>query len=197
MQAPETGNSGSVGATHVGEGWDIGKVLPVFIPAWFVESAPWPGPFIDLPATNVALAWAMVLADDIMCYVPHQTQREWEAQGVDWRARALQNLRELSRQPLGTGALFRDDGETWLISLMYPDGLGPSRLLLTRELERLFPHGYQVALPERNRAFAFARDLDREDADTVENLVERCYLGSDQRLSPGIFDPADLLGEPG
>ena len=175
-------------------GWDIGKVLPVFIPAWFVEDAVWPGPYVILPTAGVALAWAKPQPGETLRYVLHETQEEWEAQSVDWKARALQNLRQVSEEPLGTGALFRENGETWLISLMYPDGLGPSRLLLTAELERMFPKGYRVALPERDRAFAFARDLDRDDADTVENLLERSYSGSGQRLSLGIFEPDDLLG---
>jgi hypothetical protein len=119
---------------------------------------------------------------------------KWEAQYIDWRAQALRNLRELSEAPLGTGALFRENGETWLISLMYSDGLGPSRLLLSAELKQLFPNGYRVALPERDRAFAFARNLDREDADTVENLVERSYSGSGRPLSLAIFEPDDLCG---
>ena len=176
------------------EDGDIGDVLPVFIPASFVEDAVWPGPCIVLPAGGVALTWAVPLPGENLRYLLHETQREWEAQSFDWRARALQNLRELSEDPLGTGALFRENGDTWLISLMYPDGLGPSRLLLSDELERVFPKGYRVALPERDRAFAFARDLDREDADTVENLVERSYSGSGRPLSLRIFEPAELLG---
>jgi hypothetical protein len=184
-----------LGETPFGlEGRDIAKVLPVFIPTSFVEAAVWPGPYAILPAPGVALAWAIPLPGDTLRYVLHEKQQDWEAQGIDWKARALQNLRELSGEPLGTGALFRENGETWLISLMYPDGLGPSRLLLAAELERLFPKGYRVALPERDRAFAFARDLDREDADTVENLVERSYSGSGRPLSVGIFEPNDLLG---
>jgi hypothetical protein len=176
------------------ESRDAGKVLPVFIPASFVEIAEWPGPYTILRAPGVALVWAIPLPGDTLRYVLHEKQRQWEAQGIDWKARALQNLRELSGEPLGTGALFRENGETWLISLMYPDGLGPSRLLLAAELEQLFPQGYRVALPECDRAFAFARDLDPEDSDTVENLVERSYSGSGRPLSRTIMEPVDLLG---
>jgi hypothetical protein len=172
---------------------DIGKVVPLFIPSSFVETGAWVGPYSILRAGGVALVWAVLLPGDSIRYVLHQMQREWEARGIDWRTRALRNLRELSPEPLGTGALFRDDGETWLLSLMHNDGLGPSRLLLGDELERVFPKGYRVALPERDRGFAFARDLDHEDADTVENLIQRSYSSSGQPLSPAIFEPDDLL----
>src|ERR1700733_2809064 len=127
---------------------DIGAVLPVFIPSSFVETAGgWPGPCEVLQARGIALAWAVPLGGDTTAYVLHETQREWEAQGIDWKARALQNLRELSLEPLAAGALFRDNGEIWLLSLMHSDGLGPSRLLLADQLERVFPNGYLVALP--------------------------------------------------
>jgi hypothetical protein len=173
---------------------DIGAVLPVFIPASFLESAGgWPGPCEVLQARDIALAWAVPLANDITAYILHETQREWEAQGIDWKARALQNLRDLSPEPMGTGSLFRDNGETWLISLMHADGLGPSKLLLTDQLERLFPKGYRVALPERSRGFAFSTELDPVDADTIENLIHGCYAKGDRPLSCGIFDPNHLL----
>jgi hypothetical protein len=173
---------------------DIGAVLPVFIPSSFVAAAGgWPGPCEVLQAADIALAWAVPLTCDTTAYILYETEREWEAQGIDWKARALENLRALTPEPVGTGALFRDNGETWLISLMHADGLGPSRLLLADQLERMFPKGYRVALPERSRAFAFSADLDREDFDTVETLIRRSYATGERPLSCGIFEPNHLL----
>ncbi len=175
------------------EDLDSSKVVPVFIPSSFVEDADWAGPYTTLRAQSVALTWAVLLPGEAIRYVLHEMQREWEARGIDWKARALKNLHELSPEPLGTGALFRDDGETWLISLMYSDGLGPSRLLLTDQLEGLFPNGYRVALPERSRGFAFSAELDLEDADTVESLIHNSYSKGERPLSPEIFEPSNLL----
>jgi hypothetical protein len=146
-----------------------------------------------LRATDVALAWAELSDCGVLQFLTRENQRQWEARGVDWRTQAFQNLRKVSAEPLGTGALFREDGQVWLISLMHADGLGPARLLLTDELARIFPAGYGVALPERNRAFAFTHDLDRVDRDTVENLVERSYSNSEWPLSPRIFGPGELI----
>jgi hypothetical protein len=171
----------------------LSLVVPVFIPSSFVEAGAWPGPYSTLRARGVALAWAALLPDEAVRYVLHDMQCEWETHGIDWKARALQNLRERSPQPLGSGALFRDNGETWLISLMHSDGMGPSRLLLSDELERLFPKGYRVAMPECNRGFAFSVELDDVDADIVENLVQVGYSKGARPLSPEIFLPNDLL----
>ena len=156
----------------------LSRLLPVFLPSALVEAGSWSGPCAILQAPGIAQAWALLSTDGDIQYVDTLMQREWEAQGVDWKYRAVRNLHDSSPEPLGTGALFRDNGETWLISLMYPDGLGPSRLLLTGALERIFPRGYQVALPECTRAFAFARQLDREDRDTLENLIQRSFTSA-------------------
>jgi hypothetical protein len=175
------------------EDLDVTQMVPLFIPSSFVAAADWPGPYASLRARSIALTWAVLLPDGGIRYIPHGMRREWESRGIDWKALALENLRDLSPEPLGTGALFRDNGEIWLISLMYSDGLGPSRLLLSDQLERVFPNGYRVSLPERSRGFAFAAELDLEDADTVESLIHNSYSKGERPLSPEIFEPHDLL----
>ncbi len=172
---------------------DIFRVVPVFIPASFVEFGTWPGPYSLLRAPGIALTWAARSPDQTIQYVLHEMQQEWERRGIQWRSRAIQNLRELSTEPIATGTLYRDNGDVWLISMMHADGFGPSRLLLSEELERAFPNGYRVALPERSRGFAFSSDLDLEDADTIDNLIRRCHSTGERPLSTGIFEPNDLL----
>lgn len=181
------------GSAFTPEGLSISQLLPVFVPAACVGSARCPGPYWMLGAQGIVETWAVLLWSNEIRPITSAIEQAWDAQGIDWKARALQNLGELSPPPLATGALLRDDGDTWLISLKYPDGLAASRLLLHDELARLFPAGYRVALPESNRAFAFARDLDREDIDTVQNLVRRSHAMSTRPLSPEILDPEDLL----
>jgi hypothetical protein len=180
------------GSVRTPEDLPLSQLLPVFVPAACIGTAGCPGPYAVLGAPGIVETWALLLAGDAIRPLTSAIQQAWDEQGIDWKARALQNLGELSPPPLATGALLRDDGDTWLISLKYPDGLAGSRLLLHDELMRLFPAGYQLALPESNRAFAFARDLDREDVDTVQNLVRRSHSMSARPLSPEIFDPEDL-----
>ncbi len=181
------------GSAYGPEGLPISQLLPVFVPAACVGTARCPGLYSVLGAHGIVETWAVLLDGVTVRPVTNAIQQAWDAHGLDWKSRALQNLRELSPPPFATGALLRDDGDTWLISLKYPDGLAASRLLLHDELVRLFPAGYRVAMPESNRAFAFARDLDREDIDTVQNLVRKSHSTSARPLSPDIFDPEDLL----
>jgi hypothetical protein len=180
------------GSARTPEGLSISQLVPVFVPAGCIGTARCPGPYSVLKAQGIVETWAVPLSGDAMQPVTSAIEQTWDAQGVDWKARALRNLDELSPPPLATGALLREHGEIWLISLKYADGLAASRLLLHDELARQFPGGYRVALPETSRAFAFARDLDREDLDTVQNLVRRSYSLSAQPLSAEIFDPEDL-----
>jgi hypothetical protein len=182
-------------SAHGLKGALAGKIVPVFVAASLVKEGAWPGPHSILPAGDVALVWAIYRRGRPFEYVNDGWRREWEEQGIYWKARALENLRRVSPHPLATGALLRDEGEPWLISLFDPDGLAPSRVLLRDDLTRLFPAGYRVALPESQRAFAFARDLDPEDADTVESLVRRSYAASQRPLSNKILDPLDLQPE--
>lgn len=181
---------GSSGPTL--EALPLSQLLPALVPATDVGTARCPGPYAVLRAHGIVETWAVLLSGDAIRPITGAIEQPWNAQGIDWKSRALENLRALSPPPLATGALLRDDGDTWLISLQYPDGLAASRLLLHDELARLFPSGYRVALPESNRAFAFARDLDREDIDTVQNLVRRSFSASARPLSPEILDPEDL-----
>ena len=180
------------GPARTPRGLPISQLLPVFVPAACAGTARCPGPYSALEAHGIVLTWAVLLSSGEIRPLTSAAGQAWDVQGIDWKARALQNLRELSPPPFATGALLRDDGDTWLISLQYPDGLAASRLLFDDEIARLFPAGYRVALPESNRAFAFARDLDREDIDTVQSLVRRSYSASARPLSPEIFAPEDL-----
>jgi hypothetical protein len=167
------------------------EVVPLLVPSASVENGAWPGPYEQLGAKGVVLAWGCISRAVTEQHLLHELREQWEAQGVDWKSQALENLRRLGQEP--TGVLFRDDGEVWLVSFMHQDGLGPSRLLLRDYLEQIFPKGYRVAMPERNRGFAFAVDLDSVDADTVENLIHNSYSKGEHPLSPGIFAPDDLL----
>lgn len=174
-------------------GLDVASVVPVFIPSTFIVDGSWPGPYEPLPADRLALAWAILTPGHSTQYVLRETQQRWETEGIDWRTQALENLRERSADPCGAAALFRENSETWLISLKYADGLGSSRLLLADRLQSVFPKGYRVAAPELNRAFAFAAHLDDEERDMLQNLIHRSYSRSEQPLSPEILEPHALF----
>jgi hypothetical protein len=172
---------------------DTTRIAPVFVPAAFFAAGNWCGPHARLRAPEIGLTWAVLLPDQTMRYVDFGMKEHWDALGLDWKALALQNLAEHSGDTLGTHALRRSNGEVYGVGLMHPDGIGPSRLLLRDQLARLFPGGYQVALPEMSCAFAFSVELERNEMATVQQLVADCFQKGTRPLAPGIHAPEDLL----
>jgi hypothetical protein len=173
---------------------DTSSIFPIFTPTSFFSSGNWPGPFVTLRAREIGLTWVVLHQDQAMRYVDFGMQAYWDAQGIDWKAVALRNLAQHSGD---VHALRREGGEIYAVALMYPDGLGPSRLLLRERLCAVFPGGYQVALPEMSCALAFAASLSQGEKSTIDDLVDRCYRQGTRPLAPGIYSPEDLLPEAG
>ena len=71
-----------------------------------------PGPFSVLQAHGIVETWAVLLSGDTIRPMTSAIRQTWEAEGIDWRARALENLRELSPPPLAT--------ETWIAKTSIP-----------------------------------------------------------------------------
>src|SRR5882724_2169300 len=77
---------------------DIRKLYPMFAPASFFQSGRWPGPYILPGAEGVGLTWALELPAASMRYLDQSMRAHWEADGVDWKAVALANLDEISKE---------------------------------------------------------------------------------------------------
>jgi hypothetical protein len=168
-------------------------IAPVFVPSSFFALGNWPGPHINLAAKGIGLTWAVLLPGQSMRYVDFGMQEYWDVHSVDWKALALGNLMGRSGEELGTHAFRRGDGEIYGLAFMHPDGIGPSRLLLTDWLSAKFPSGYQVALPEMSCALAFSTTLDTAELAEIQNIVDNCYRNGTRPLAPGIYSPNEIL----
>ena len=174
---------------------DTGKIAPAFVPASFFALGNWPGPYVKLRTPEIGLAWIVLLPAQSMRYVDFAMKEHWEGQGLDWKALALRNLEEHSGENPGSHALRRANGDVYGVAFMFPDGIGPSRLLMREQLAAFFPGGYRVALPERSCAFAFSIGLEGKELATIQDLVDNCYQKGTRPLAPGTFSPDDLLPE--
>jgi len=174
--------------------FEIDDLRPVIAPASFFEGSAWPGPFTRLGSSPFGLTWAVLQPAQTMIYVTPALQAHWEAEGFDWRARALHNLaRELS--PTWTHELNRAEGDIYAVAMMHLDGVGPSRLLLRQPLQELFPDGYRFAVPEMSCAFAFSTHLDPSEQTRVAGLIGSCYREGARPVAAGAFEP-EILGYP-
>jgi hypothetical protein len=174
---------------------DTAHLLPVFAPAAFFAAGAWCGPHIRLRTGDLGLTWAVLQPDAIMRYVNHDMQAHWDTQGIDWKKLAMRNLAAATNDQDGAQTLCRADGHVYAIAFMYEDGFGTSRLLLRDGLERMFPEGYGVALPERSCGFAFSVNLSAEETGNVMDTVDDCFRDGAYPLVPGSYAASDLLPE--
>jgi hypothetical protein len=174
------------------EEMDIRKLFPLFAPASFFETGGWPGPFVLPAAKGVGITWGLDLGEGGRRYVDRTMGAHWQELGVDWKAAALTNLVHASSERLYTHGLTRTNGELFAVAMLHTDGWGPSRLLLTEELERLFPEGYRVAVPEMSCGLALSRKLEMSEEATVYDIVAKCYGEGNRPVARGIFDPAEM-----
>jgi len=175
------------------EALPIGDLFPLFTPAGFYELGNWPGPFEILTVPGLALTWATELPNQMMLYLTHSTAALWEKQGIDWKDVAMQNLAKRSEPMLATGQFCRDGGDHFALVFMHDDGYGPSRLLFRERLEKLFPRGYLVALPEMSCGLAIAADATESEMRKMEEVVAKCHNDGTRPLVPGIHYPAQLV----
>jgi hypothetical protein len=173
---------------------DIAEVLPIFVPSSFFAHGNWVGPFSRLRAPGIGLTWSVPMPNQTMRYVDHEMKRHWEAQQLDWKTLAMNNLsRQTNENPGGVRERRSPANEPYSIAFMFEDGYGPSRLLLRESLALRFPAGYRVAMPEMSCGFAFAKDLPEEELAMVQGVIDHCYRNGTRRFVPGSYDPDDLL----
>jgi hypothetical protein len=172
---------------------DIADVLPIFVPGPFFDGGKWMGPLSRLRAAEIGLTWSVLQPNQTMRYVDPAMKEHWEAQGIDWKEAAMENLSRVTQGWPGLGRLDRPDGELAAVSFMCEDGYGPSRLLFRTSISTWFPQGYRVAIPEMSCAFAYAKDLDGEPLATILGVIDQCYKQGTRPVVPGTFHPDDLL----
>lgn len=170
----------------------IEDLVPLLVPGSFMSSGHWPGPIETLGIPGLALTWAVLQPSQTMVYVNRDLVAHWESRGLEWRDAALANLRRLSAGRLCTHE-FRDaSGSLYAVACMHEDGVGPARLLLEDELDRLFPAGYLVAVPERSCGLALSARATSDEQAKLQDLAKTCYERGTAPLIEG-FHPAAAL----
>lgn len=174
---------------------DRTAIVPILTPAEFFASGYWSGPSVKLRSKKIGLTWTVLMPNLTMRYVSYEMQEKWKSEGLDWKDRAMRNLTQRTEGHTGTFELKRPNGELYAVSFMHPDGLGPSRLLFRRSLDRMFPSGFLAAIPERSCGFAYSFKATESERKQVEDLIADCYRKGPQPFLPESFDPDELLPE--
>ena len=172
---------------------DLHLLRPLIVPAAYFASGAFPAPHRAMARSDLALTWVVLNAPGAMVYLTPRVATEWEGQRIDWRARALENLRAEDRGRVWTHEKADASGRRRWVAMMHLDGLGSSRLLCTSELRAAFPEGYQVGLPDRSCALAISTALSSAELAEVTALVEKSYSGATTPMHSGLFDPSGLV----
>lgn len=175
---------------------NLDALFPLFVPASFLATGLWPGPVERLRAPGIGLTWVVEQPGQTMRYVDRGIVAYWEQQEIDWRTRAVANVLCASKSPIWTHELRREGGELYAAFFMHDDGYGPSRLLLTAELQAAFPAGYHVGLPEMSCGLALSKDAGAAERQRVDQIVAGSFEKGTRPLVAGILDSSDLLPEP-
>src|SRR5687768_3845722 len=150
---------------------ELAACLPCLEPLEVARTLP--GPHQAVPDSQLALVWALTTEPRKLIYVSYRLAARWDAAGIDWRDRALDNL-VAATNTVWTQEL-REREELIAVLLAHDDSLGPSRLLFYDELAAALGEDYKIATPERSTAVAFRNRLTGAGKERVEQLIKNLY----------------------
>lgn len=167
---------------------DTSALFPVIVPRRYNDQGRWVGPLRNLKHPELALTWVVLGESATMSYVSHSDAARYNEDGVDFEAVAIRNLTEQSEEQLFTHER-RVNGTLVFAAAMHPDGLGSSRLLLAKYWQRVFPQGYQMAIPERSCAIVAPLELSEHEFRSVLDMVNGCYADGTTPMLRGFYSP--------
>jgi hypothetical protein len=174
---------------------DIEHVVPVIVPCSYIDSGKWIGPHDALKSTALALVWAVLHPGEAMVYVTRERAALWVESSVDWKLRALDNLRRLSSGQLFTGAKVEQATKQLAIAvMMHADGLGSSRLLLADEIAATIGSpSYSIGFPDRSCALVIPDSASHEAKEVAAKLVRDMFRGATVPMLPELLRPEDFV----
>jgi hypothetical protein len=172
------------------------NLYPLIVPAEYIQSGVWKLPHVPLKATDLILTWVVLHKGQTMVYVTADQVEQWEMSGVNWAAVAVDNMRKGTGDNPATHEKRDEKGNLQWVAMMQPDGLGSSRVLMSDELERLFPDGYVVAIPERSVGMALSESAAPEHRASFMDVVRNCQRDGTTPMLSGLLSAADVTPAP-
>ncbi|MGK9236928.1 hypothetical protein KXS07_34675 [Inquilinus limosus] len=166
---------------------DVAQLVPIVLPLALLHLN-WPGPIVQIGQLPFAAAWAVLGENNMMTYVNREQAAYWENAGIDWQARALDNLVRMTGSRPASHQKADESGKPFMQVMLHEDGIGPSRLLLPHLFDDMLGPGYLVAIPERTCAIAYRADLTLEQKADVDSAIEGCFMHGTEPMSAARFD---------
>jgi hypothetical protein len=166
----------------------LGSLVPIILPSACLDG--WPGPIERIGTLPFAVAWATQPKPNLFHYVTHEEAERWRGLGIDWPREAMRNLERLTAPRRWAGEKCDRTGRPFLLSLLFEDAFGPSRLLLPHLYDDVLGAGYRVAIPEQTCAIAYRAELSTDERADVDGVVEGCFRHGTEPMSAQRFDPS-------
>ena len=166
---------------------------PLIVPNEYFASGQFPAPHVPLAAPDLALTCVLLSDPGAMVYVTPDAADALGRSGIEWRAAALAAMRRSDEGLLWTQDRHDEDGRLLWLEFMNVDGLGSSRLLLRDDLERQFPEGYLVALPDRSCGLAISKSVDEEVLEELRAMVTEMHRAATTPMCPDLREPGALV----
>lgn len=169
------------------------NLYPLIVPAEYVQSGVWNLPHFPLKAADLILTWVVLHEGQTMVYVTADQVAVWQKRGINWSAVAFENMQRGTGDSPATHEKRDENGNLQWVAMMQPDGLGSSRVLMTDELEKLFPEGYSVAIPERSVGMALSAAAAPEHQTSFMEVVGNCHRDGTTPMVSRLLSRTDLI----
>ncbi|SDE31747.1 hypothetical protein [Pedobacter soli] len=170
-------------------------IYPLIVPENYYLPGTWNLPHYNLNASNFIVTWVSFQGDGPMIYLTQDEYQFLTETQSGWEQRAFENLRHLIHDNEYFCTHFQQSAQSKKLAyivFMNQDGIGSSRILLSDELEKLFPNGYLVAMPDRSCGFAIAKDASEHELNEVKQLIKNMFEEATTPMSPDLFNSSDF-----
>jgi|SRR4029079_12389973 hypothetical protein len=174
---------------------DVKMVYPVIVPANYHVKDVWAFPHKTFNNTNYLLTWVSFIGSDAMLYLTDDNYQTLSLQYPGWQRQAMENLRHSISGNENFFSHFKktsDNSKILFLTFESEDGIGSSRILLKKEMSKIFPNGYYVALPDRSFGLVIGKDVPAPELKQTRALVKKMYKVATAPMSPHLHEPIDF-----
>jgi hypothetical protein len=173
----------------------VKNIFPLIVPASYYAKGTWELPHYRLPNESFLLTWAVFGNDNSMPYLTNDQFISLNSENKNWQQEAFENL----RYSIDNNEMFfthfkisEDQSRLIFLSFIHSDGIGSSRILLSSELQRIFPNGYYVAFPDRSCGLVISKDISEGELAETKDLVQSMYQEATIPMSKQLYSDDDF-----
>jgi len=167
---------------------ELSRLQPIIVPAEYYELSSWDLPHVALPNKEFILTW--VDYAEAMLYLDRAAYDELEAAIPGWQQQTFDNVRQTEyfhRHHKG-----EEHTPEWIAFLNDEDTISSSKVLLQYEINRIFPEGYRIAIPDRACGIIVSNLCSAETLREVQLMVENMYESATTPMSPQLYPSSDF-----